>query len=224
LADDAYRPLWSPDGDSLLYSGVHSLGVRRIDVATGHDTLLAENGASPTWSPDGSGIAYMRARWSASGPNERDLWTANTDGSATRQVTTAFPTGVDYDEGDWTVGSVPATPPTAPLLTLPARALKQTDSVDALAPAAGGAIAYEDAGVTCDPNAETSASVFSIWDPPATRVRLTQTPCGNYTGWGPFGLTKRLIGWTSVVTLPTLEERPFAAFAQQGPHGTNSSA
>jgi hypothetical protein len=218
LADDADRPRWSPDGAVLLYSGVRVPGVRSVDLATGHATVLAADGASPTWSPDGSGIAYMRARWPARSPgeDERDLWTASTDRSAARQVTFAFPTGVAYDEADWTVGSVTATPPTAPLLALPTLAVKQTGWVDALAPAPRGAIAYEDAGITCDPNAETSASVVSMWDPSATHVRITETTCGDYSGSRPFGVTERLLGWTSFVTLSTLEERPFAAFALQG--------
>lgn len=59
------RPLWSPDGDRLLYQKDGVLWVH--DVATGTSSELIERdyrggNGSPVWSPDGSRVAIVRDR------------------------------------------------------------------------------------------------------------------------------------------------------------------
>ena len=181
-------------------------------------TLVIAGGFLEGLSPDGSAIAYMRGRWGFTG--ESDIWTAGLDGSGARQLTTAFPLGLDYDSADWAAGSLPATRKAPPnMLTLPVTAEKDTDWVDALAPAGPNAgIAYESAGVICDPDAETPESIFTVWTPPYRAV-TTVTPCGDYDGFGPFALSSGLIGWTAEVILSPWDYRPFAAVASQGTTG-----
>jgi Tol biopolymer transport system component len=216
LAVNAERPRWSTDSRSLLYT-LHSI-VHRIDVATGEDTVEVANGTLQALSPDGSEIAYTRNRWGF-GSNDNDVWIASTDGTGAREVTTAFPTGLSYDDADWTAGSLPPTPQPPPPLSLSAAAEKQTEWVDALAAAPRGDVAYEDASVTCDVNALTSGSVFKLWIPPAAHVTTTPTPCGNYGRLGPFAVMGSLVGWTADVQLTIYDSRDFAAVARVGSAG-----
>ncbi|MDP9364837.1 MAG: hypothetical protein M3Q10_11540, partial [Chloroflexota bacterium] len=67
-------PVWSPDGTRLAYTSYADfdqgreqgrIGVRVVEVATGHETALAEGlpiAFNPTWSPSGDRLAFVAKR------------------------------------------------------------------------------------------------------------------------------------------------------------------
>jgi TolB protein len=211
------RPLWSHDGTVVFSSDAE--GVHSIVVKTGTGTLIAA-GALEELSPDGSAIAYTRGRW---GPfdYETDIWTVGTDGHDAHQVTTAFPLGLAYESADWAPGSLPPTsdaPPT--MLTLPTAAERDTGWVDGLAPAGPHAgIAYDNAQITCDPDAETAQAAFTVWTPP-DKTTTTRTPCSYSEDYGRFAIASGFIAWQALALIsPKESERSFAAVASLGTAG-----
>ena len=96
-ADDI-QPDWSPDGQAVVFARAREPGRKlepmdvfgawegtdlwRVDLATGKETRLVENGANPSFSPDGKRIAFD-ASWA--GP--RRIWLADERGTNPQQTT-----------------------------------------------------------------------------------------------------------------------------------------
>lgn len=86
---------WSPNGDEILFAGVHArfngatlylvhtdgTGLRAIPLKTGGSFSLA---FTPGWSPDGTRIIFSLFLKSA---GQEDIYTARSDGTDVRQVT-----------------------------------------------------------------------------------------------------------------------------------------
>jgi hypothetical protein len=70
-------PVWSPDGEQILYPNDGGIWVVKADGTGAH--RLLESGTDPSWSPDGSRIAYA---------DDGDIWVAAADGTEARHVTT----------------------------------------------------------------------------------------------------------------------------------------
>ena len=69
------QPHWSPDGKRILFaSGSSTILVMNAD---GSDRRLVTTGRDASWSPDGSQIVFA---------NFSDIWIANADGSAPREL------------------------------------------------------------------------------------------------------------------------------------------
>jgi Tol biopolymer transport system component len=203
-ADADTTPSWSRDGRRLLYTG--SLGsvdarVRVLDVATRHELTLMDSAGVARWAPDGSAIAFTRYRLPSSA--DQDVWTMRAigpgvSGADVQPVTTAFPTGVTYDDFDWAAGSIPVTPiHTPPLLALNATDdLTLDDEVDGIyRSGTPGAVVYRSDRI-CDPNAETGSASFNVWTPPATAILTTSTPCQDFPP-DTFAATPDLVAWES---------------------------
>ena len=79
--DDKFNPVWSPDGASILYTGHSSLGSRPIyvmDADGANPRQVTGDGLHPAWSPDGSFVVYS---------DSAEIFTANSDGTGSRQIT-----------------------------------------------------------------------------------------------------------------------------------------
>jgi Tol biopolymer transport system component len=77
---------WSPDGETILFSGAGVLYTVNVDGGAIRRIRLAGPGLAfdPVWSPNGKRIAfalYRRAR------STSDIWTARTDGGGMTRVT-----------------------------------------------------------------------------------------------------------------------------------------
>jgi Tol biopolymer transport system component len=218
--DAASAPSWSRNGRRLLYTAfTRSAGasVQVLNVATGTKTRVGDTGGAARWSPDDSAIAYTRARL----PLEQDVWTARPDGAELRQLTAAFPTGVSYDDLDWTAGSVPvASTPPRDLLPLTATGDLRLQRLYGIRRAATpDSVVYVDE-VYCDAEAMTESASFNLWTPSAAPILTTSTPCQD---WPPdtFAVTSSLVAWVSqsdlngnetldAVRLDTTEPAPIA--------------
>ncbi len=93
---------WSPDGQWILTSNgegglyiIHPDGSdqRQITLATGPGNFLA---SGPKWSPDGKRIVFALS--SASAGNQKDIFTAQANGTDLRQVTN---TSAKEEFPDW---------------------------------------------------------------------------------------------------------------------------
>lgn len=84
LSQEAGR--WSPDGETILFSGAGTLYTLSVDSRTIKRIRLSKPGAAfdPTWSPNGRRIAFAlyRPAWSQS-----DICTAMANGREMRRVT-----------------------------------------------------------------------------------------------------------------------------------------
>jgi Tol biopolymer transport system component len=88
---------FSPDGATLAVTrpvGDHGSDAVAIDLATGHDSVLARNAADPVYSPDGSKIAFLRGPWHTFRDKGRttverltDMYAVNVDGSGLTRLT-----------------------------------------------------------------------------------------------------------------------------------------
>jgi Tol biopolymer transport system component len=79
-------PVWSPDGQQLVFVGYVGDGVDLFTInADGTElqnlTNTAKHTIQPSWSPDGEQIAYVR-----SDADSRDIHVINADGSDNRQL------------------------------------------------------------------------------------------------------------------------------------------
>ncbi|MEP6638201.1 MAG: hypothetical protein ABJC39_02535 [Chloroflexota bacterium] len=105
VATDTYayvRPFRPPDGAAILInrSNGHPRSLVTLDLASGHETVLAEAKGSDDlgaarWSPDGSKVVYN------SSPTDdlksQRLFVVNADGTGRRQITSAPGTWYDID-------------------------------------------------------------------------------------------------------------------------------
>ncbi|HVE71875.1 MAG TPA: protein kinase [Thermoanaerobaculia bacterium] len=96
---DDIQPYWSPDGRSLLFVRASEAAahfdkadvfgryvggnVWQLDLESGRETRLSDEGFNPAWSPDGTRIAFDA---SFSGP--RRIWVADARGRNAQQLTT----------------------------------------------------------------------------------------------------------------------------------------
>ncbi len=96
LTDVGYNPVWSPNGEEVLYSTgkVFNPHIRRtagnqlwkVNVSTGEKTRIPTNdGLQPSWSPHGLRIAYWGVN--ASREPQRDIWTIPAGGGQPIAVT-----------------------------------------------------------------------------------------------------------------------------------------
>jgi Tol biopolymer transport system component/serine/threonine protein kinase len=109
---DCLQPCWSPDGRHLLYVrgrkpglrlepgdifGAYQGGdIRILDLASGEDRLLVEDGFNPAYAPDGSRIAFDA---SLAGP--RRIWVVDAHGRNPLQVTSDTSEEVDHLRPRW---------------------------------------------------------------------------------------------------------------------------
>jgi Tol biopolymer transport system component len=98
---------WSPDGEEILFAGVHGpfagaglyvvhtdgTGLRAIPLQLGSRSFAF----TPRWSPDGSKIIFSLFTTTGPGTGDEGIATANADGSGLSQVTS----GGGYDFADW---------------------------------------------------------------------------------------------------------------------------
>jgi Tol biopolymer transport system component len=196
------RPRWSPRGRLLLFvtrkSGAAAGRVRVADLAARYKKriVVRNSNGDASWSPDGSAIVYTRNRW-PSAPFESDMWTVRQDGGGAREVTSAFPTGVEYEDVEWAAGSLSVASSVPPnLLSLATAAeLKLVDRVDGVT-RAGTADSVAYAGETlCDANAETTSGSFSVWTPATQSIVTTSSPCQDFQV-DEYAVTPTLAAWS----------------------------
>ncbi len=89
--NDARQPVWSPDGNTLLYFGYREGGYDLWTVAadgTGARRLTegAYDDREPMWSPDGKAIAFSSDRV-GKGPPSYNIWTLSLESGAITQIT-----------------------------------------------------------------------------------------------------------------------------------------
>ena len=153
---------------------------------------LASTTAASPWTADGS-IAYTRARLSGGA----DVWLTGPNRRAPRQITRAFPAGLDYGYADWAVGSVPRDPrPPENMLMLQAAAVQEAGSLVSLTPdGAGNGVAYgTETSVNLRPGRPTVEYTFTVWTP-FTAVRTTTTDCDDYGRDWQVVASSRLVAW-----------------------------
>ena len=80
LADRGWAPVWSPDGNRIVYSDG---GVWVVDADGADPQLLADGGSDAVWSPDGNHVSYLRLRRSE---YVVDIWVVGTDGGYPRRL------------------------------------------------------------------------------------------------------------------------------------------
>jgi dipeptidyl aminopeptidase/acylaminoacyl peptidase len=89
-------PVWSPDGNVLIYSSVDEAGravIRAIDPLKGGESRLVARGVEPAFFPEGDWVVYSarrRGRWT--------IWRARPDGSGKHPIGSSA-----HDERDPTV-------------------------------------------------------------------------------------------------------------------------
>ena len=77
-------PVWSPDGNVLIYSSIDEAGravIRAIDPLKGGESRLVARGVEPAFSPKGDWVVYStkrRGRWM--------IWRARPDGSGKHPI------------------------------------------------------------------------------------------------------------------------------------------
>ena len=84
LSGEAGR--WSPDGETILFSGAGILYTLSVDAGTIKRIRLSGPGVAfdPTWSPNGKRIAFALYRRATS---QSDIWTASATGYGMHRVT-----------------------------------------------------------------------------------------------------------------------------------------
>jgi Tol biopolymer transport system component len=91
--NDMAAPVWSPDGNKLLYSGYPAFGFADLYVmnADGSNVRKVTQGISAwsaSWSPDGTQVAYMKS--AADNKADAEVWVMNGDGTGKRQITNSY--------------------------------------------------------------------------------------------------------------------------------------
>ena len=221
-------PSWSPDGRRLLYAEFilrpFSSSVRVVNLATHKNTLIDASGGIARWSPDGAEIAYGHG--DARGGWGQDIWIAQPDGSGRRQLTQEFPTGVTYNDLDWTSGSVPTGSPAPPpqLLSLTATAELAPGFLDGPIGRAGrpDSVVYRK-DISCgDPDAEIFAATLNVWTPSSASTATSTAACLDF-GADDYAVTPTLDAWIeqngldgtytlSVMRPGTTEAKPIASW------------
>ena len=178
----ARPPEWSPRGRLLLFVAGR-VGLHRVEVASAegenHPRVLAADADGATaWSPDGATIVFTRTRLFLGGS---DVWTVGREGGGARQVTNAFPTGVGYDEPDWTSGSLPVRPQAPPpdMVVITPSSERNIEWVDGLSPSGTpDSVAYSNQ-ILCNPVSETTSNSFMVWTPATGGVATNESGCNE---------------------------------------------
>lgn len=91
IAQNAFTPTWSPDGNKLAFSEEKPRGRWTLAVVNSDGTGLvrltddAHGAGSPAWSPDGRRIAFDQFLGSG---GRQQIFVVNPDGTGVRQLTT----------------------------------------------------------------------------------------------------------------------------------------
>ena len=110
---DHVQATWAPNGQSLvlvrasdesgklqlddLFGNFWTAGeIWKLDVTTGAESLLIEEGFGPAWSPDGSKLAF-NAPWGGA----MRIWVADGRGRNARQISTDSSEAVEHYEAAW---------------------------------------------------------------------------------------------------------------------------
>ena len=79
----AWKPIWSPDGMTILCTRAGTGKMMFYDLKTGATKDLPVSGKDAAWSPDGSLIAFVKEV----GPkHQEEVWLCNKDGGEERKV------------------------------------------------------------------------------------------------------------------------------------------
>ena len=135
---EATEVSWSPDSSKLAYAVDRKdggLGVATLDLASGHETLIAggqESAQSPVWSPVGDQIAFQSETSTSTTKGcgshiVSELWVMNADGSNARS---AAPSITAYGAPSWAqaTATVPAPTSVPTKLSAPKPSLTPTPS------------------------------------------------------------------------------------------------
>jgi WD40-like Beta Propeller Repeat len=90
--NDSAEPVWSPDGNKVLFSGYPFFGSAELYVMNADGSGVKKLTDDPftavwsaSWSPDGTKIAYKKS--SITNKVDGEIWVMNADGSGKTQVT-----------------------------------------------------------------------------------------------------------------------------------------
>jgi Tol biopolymer transport system component len=106
ISNNAYEPIWSPDGSELAFHGgdgdvwvVSADGGTAVPVAA-----LPDREIWPAWSPDGLSIAFSSVRFGYESTPPRGLWTVSRDSIGMRWREPVQVTDLDCYYHDWLPG------------------------------------------------------------------------------------------------------------------------
>jgi Tol biopolymer transport system component len=98
----AWRPSWSPDGQSILFSSASNFFYVVRSDGTGLQRITPESvprlrvAIYPSWSPDGRRLVFVGV---FSGSDQQNLFTMQADGTDLEQITHTH--GTSYVNPDW---------------------------------------------------------------------------------------------------------------------------
>jgi len=97
-------PVWSPDGQRLVYQGVDDrIWVINADGTGAMELTPTGCEAGPTWSPDGQRIAFYGDLDHACESSDLaiDIWVMNADGTGATRLTGGVPAQESYSDPAW---------------------------------------------------------------------------------------------------------------------------
>ena len=75
-------PMWSPDGERIVYDGEQGLVIQSLDGEVSYQITQDARDTSPAWSPDGSRVAFTRRQH-----DHWELYVVNADGRNLTRLT-----------------------------------------------------------------------------------------------------------------------------------------